>query len=188
MPTPVTEWMGTTPRELRRQVRGDESRNMRLRRATVAVSLVGIATMAATTLLQMGLVRRLPDPPVGNFDSGKVNLSDEAFSYGGPDSPINIMAHAFNLVAASTGGPDRARTHPWLPLLAALLELPQSLVAAKYLLYQMPYVDEAWCPYCIADALTHFATLGLVLPEAVEAAETLLPARRTVTSATGTVH
>jgi len=188
MPTPVTEWMGTTPRTLRRQIRSDSSRDMRLRRATVAVSLVGIATMAATTLLQMGVVRRLPDPPVGNFDTAKVNLSDEAFSYGGPDSPINILAHALNLVAASTGGPDRAREHPWLPLLAALLELPQSIVAAKYLFYQMPYVDEAWCPYCITDALMHFATLGLVLPEAVEAAENLLPARRALTSATGTAH
>ena len=39
----------------------------------------------------------------------------------------------------------------------------------------MPYVDKAWCPYCIVDALAHFATLGLVLPEAVEAARNLLP-------------
>jgi hypothetical protein len=29
-------------------------------------------------------------------------------------------------------------------------------------------------PYCITDALTHFATLGLVLPEAVAAAQNLL--------------
>jgi hypothetical protein len=38
----------------------------------------------------------------------------------------------------------------------------------------MPYVDKAWCPYCIVDALTHFATLGLVLPEAVDAARNML--------------
>ncbi len=30
----------------------------------------------------------------------------------------------------------------------------------------MPRVDKAWCPYCILDALTHFATLVLALPEA----------------------
>jgi uncharacterized membrane protein len=174
MPAPLTQWMGTTPDRLRRRMQTDESRNMRLRRATVAVSLAGIATMAATTLLQMGVVKRLPDPPVGGFDTRKVNLSDEAFSYGGPDSPINILAHALNIVAAATGGPDRTRRHPWLPLLAAALETPQSLIAAKYLFYQMPYVDKAWCPYCILDALAHFATLGLVLPEAVEAARELL--------------
>jgi uncharacterized membrane protein len=174
----ITQMLGSEPRRLRQQIQHDRGRYMRRRRAAVAVSLVGIATMAATTLLQMGLVRRLPDPPVGNFDSRKVNLSDEAFSYGGPDSPINILMHALNIVVAATGGPDRVREHPWLPLLAAALETPQSLVAAKYLFYQMPYVDEAWCPYCIVDALAHFATLGLVLPEAVEAAGHLLSDRR----------
>lgn len=174
MPAPLTKLMGMTPRDLREQIQNDDSRNMRLRRATVAVSLLGIATMAATTLLQMGVVRNLPDPPVGNFDTKKVNLSNEAFSYGGPDSPINILAHALNIVLASTGQADRMRTHPWLPLLAAAVELPQSLVAAKYLFYQMPYVDKAWCPYCIVDALAHFATLGLVLPEAVDVARDML--------------
>lgn len=46
-------------------------------------------------------------------------------------------------------------------------------MAAKYLFYDMPYVDEAWCPYCIADALTHFTTFGLTLPEAIAAVRTL---------------
>jgi uncharacterized membrane protein len=172
MSTPVTRWLGTTPAQLRQQIQNDQSRNMRLRRAA-AVSLLGIGAMTITTLLQMGIVKRLPDPPVGNFDSKKVNSSDEAYSYGGPDSPINIVAHGINLVLASTGAPDRANRHPWLPLLAAALALPQTAIAAKYLFYQMPYVDQAWCPYCVIDALTHFATLGLVIPEAAEAVQVL---------------
>ena len=170
----ITEMMGSTPGDLRREFQRDRSATMRRRRAVIAVSLLGIATMAATTLLQMGAVKRLPDPSFGRFDTRKVNLSDEAFGYGGPDSPINILAHALNIVLASTGAPDRARRHPWLPMLAALLEMPQSAVAAKYLFYQMPYVDKAWCPYCIIDALAHFATLGLVLPEAAEATRYIL--------------
>jgi hypothetical protein len=55
----------------------------------VVASLLGIGMMSLTTLLQMGIVRRLPDPPVGNFNTKKVNSSDEAYSYGGRDSPIN---------------------------------------------------------------------------------------------------
>lgn len=174
MPTPITKWMGITPEQLREEIQTDTSRYMRLRRAAIGATLLGIGMMSLTTLLQMGVVRRLPDPPVGNFNTKKVNSSDEAYSYGGPDSPINILAHAVNLVLASTGGPDRARRHAWLPLLAAVVELPQRVVAAKYLFYQMPYVDEAWCPYCITDALTHFATLALVMPEAVAATRNLL--------------
>ncbi|MGE0226806.1 MAG: vitamin K epoxide reductase family protein [Acetobacteraceae bacterium] len=169
MPAPLTQWMGTTPDTLRRQFRTDESQSMRLRRGAAAVSLLGIGMMAATALLQAGVVRRLPDPPMRGFDTVKVNTSDEAYSYGGPDSPINILMHAANLVLATTGGADRAKTHPWLPLLAVAVEAPQSVVAAKYLFHQMPKVDRAWCPYCIVDALAHFATLGLVLPEAARA-------------------
>jgi hypothetical protein len=33
----------------------------------------------------------------------------------------------------------------------------------------MPKVDRAWCPYCSADALAHFATFALTLPEAGKA-------------------
>lgn len=173
MPAPITRLMGTTPGHLREQMLHDRSALMQLRRGAVAVSLLGIAMMTATTLLQAGIIRRLPDPPIDGFDTKKVNTSDEAYSYGGPDSPINVLMHAANLVLATTGHADRARRHPWLPLLAAAVELPQSVVAAKYLFYQMPKVDRRWCPYCIVDALTHFATLALVLPEAVKAGRNL---------------
>lgn len=164
-------------RELRADARHDRSPAMNRRRGVVAVSLGGIAAMAFTSLLQMGMVRRLPDPPIRRFDTKRVNLSDEAFSYGGPDSPIVILMHAVNMVLATTGGADRARRMPWLPLLAGTLAGAQSAMAAKYLFYQMPSVDEAYCPYCIADAFAHFATLGLVLPETVEAAETIFGRR-----------
>ena len=173
----MNELVGHSPEELVDQFRNDRSPTMQRRRATIAVSLLGIASMGLTTMLQTGIVRRLPDPPIRRFETKRVNLADEAFSYGGPDSPIVILAHAVNMVLASTGGADRTREQPWLPVIAAALAGAQSAMAAKYLFYQMPYVDEAYCPYCIVDALTHFATLGLVLPEAIEAAEELLGTR-----------
>jgi uncharacterized membrane protein len=169
MPNSLTRLMGTTPGRLRAEIQEHQGRYMRLRRCIAAVALAGIASMSLTTLLQLGLVRRLPDPPFGGFDTKKVDSSDEAYGYGGPDSPINIVAHGMTLVLAGLGGADRARTDPWLPALAAAVELPQALVAAKYLFHQMPHVDKAWCPYCIFDALSHFVALGLILPEAAAA-------------------
>lgn len=165
----ITQWMGNEPAALRNYLQDGIDTNLSLRRGAVAVSLLGIAMMAATTLLQMGLVKRLPDPPRGNFDTKKVNSSDEAYSYGGPDSPIAITGHGVNMVLASMGGPDRAQRHPWLPVIAALVASAQATTAAKYLFYSMPKVDKAWCPYCIVDALTHFATVALTLPEALKA-------------------
>lgn len=169
----MNRMLGYSTDELRLHARGDHSTSMNRRRGVVAASLVGIAAMGLTTMLQMGMVKRLPDPPLRKFRTRRVNLSDEAFGYGGPDSPVVILAHAFNLLLATTGGADRARRDPWLPLLAAGMAGAQAGVAAKYLFHQMPYVDRAYCPYCIADAMTHFATFGLVLPEALEAIEEL---------------
>ncbi|HVL58933.1 MAG TPA: vitamin K epoxide reductase family protein, partial [Burkholderiaceae bacterium] len=145
----ITRVLGHTPAQLRDALREDDSPQIRYRRAQVATNLVGIAMMALTTLLQTGLVRNLPEPRSGriHWKTRKVNTSDEAFSYGGPDSPINLVAHSVNIVLASTGPAHRARRHPWLPLLATVTAGAQAAVAAKYLFHQMPYVDRAWCPY-----------------------------------------
>lgn len=164
------------PQELRRRIRSDRGAEMRLRRGIVGLSLVGIASMGVVALYQTGLLRHLPDPPTRrpHFDSEKVNSSDEAFGYGMPDGPIALAAHAVNLAIAAAGPPGRHRTRPWLPLLAALLSGTQAAVAARYLFHQMPKVDRAWCPYCVADALTHFATFALTLPEAARAGAMLV--------------
>jgi uncharacterized membrane protein len=175
--TNITRWMGEEPQALRRELQDGTDALLTFRRGTVVVSLIGIAAMAVTTLLQTGVVKRLPDPPAGNFHMKKVNSSDEAYSHGGPDSPIAVTTHGVNMVLASMGGRDRARRQPWLPLLATLAAGEQAATAAKYLFYTMPKVDEAWCPYCIVDALTHFATVAFTLPEASSALRRLARGR-----------
>lgn len=174
----VTRWMGNELQSLRRYLQEGSDATLMRRRGTVVLSLLGIAAMAATTLLQMGLVKRLPDPPAGNFDTKKVNSADEAYSYGGPDSPIAITGHGVNMILASLGGADRAERQPWLPLLATLVAAAQANTAARYLFYTMPKVDKAWCPYCIVDALTHLATVALTLPESQRAVRHLRGSRR----------
>ena len=173
----VTRWMGEEPDALRRYLQDGSDGELARRRGTIVLSLIGIAAMAATTLLQMGVVKRLPDPP-GNFDTRKVNSAEEAYSYGGPDSPIAITGHGANMILASLGGAAREQRHPWLPLLATLVAAAQAKTAARYLLYTMPKVDRAWCPYCIVDALTHFATVALTLPDAARAARRLVGRQR----------
>lgn len=147
---------------------------MRLRRAIVGVSLAGIAAMGIVTLFQTGIVKHLPDPPIGSFKTDKVNSSHEAYRRGTPDAPIAVTTHAINMVLATLGGRDRARRAPWLPILATLFAVPQAATAAQYLFHQMPKVDKAWCPYCIVDALTMFATLGLTARESITGVRSLM--------------
>jgi uncharacterized membrane protein len=160
-----------SPKELRREILTSRSPEMRNRRGIVGVSLAGIAAMAVVALLQTGIVKHLPDSPTKkpHFDSDKVNSSNEAFSYGMPDGPLTIAVQALNLALAAAGPPNRWKNRPWLPLLAAGLTIPQAIIAGRYLFHQMPKVEKAWCPYCIADALTLFATAALTVPEAAKA-------------------
>lgn len=171
---PITRWMGNDPRALQQTLQHGQETSLQLRRGTIVVSLIGIGAMAATALLQTGVVKRLPEPKRGDFDTRKVNSSPEAYSYGGPDSPVAIAAHGVNMVLAATGGADRAEHQPWLPMLAAAFAGAQAATAARYLFHTMPKVDKAWCPYCIVDALMQFATFALTLPEGVRAGRGLL--------------
>ena len=131
---------------------------------TIGLSLVGLASMGAVSLLQTGLVRHLPDPPLPCFDSDKVNLSDTAFPLGIPDGTLGLLSFALNLPLAAYGPRDRARRLPWLPVLGTAKALADAVVAAWYF-YQMPVRKQAWCPYCIVGALADWAILVLALPE-----------------------
>lgn len=162
---------GYSPQQLRAELQEDDSADMQRRRAIVGASMMGGIAMGLVTLLQTGMVKHLPDPPTRrpHFHTDKVNSSDEAYGYGMPDGPLTIAMHSMNLALAAAGPPDRAKDRPYLPVLAAVVSGVQAAVAAKYLFYTMPKVDKAWCPYCITDAITHFATFGLTLPEAARA-------------------
>lgn len=149
----------------------ESSRALRRRHAVVGVSLLGMASMAATTLLQTGVIRHLPDPPVPGFDSDKVNLSRRAFPFGIPDGPLAVLMFAGNLPLAGYGGADRARRTPWVPLIAGVKALADAGITGSYL-YQMPVEEHAWCSYCIGAALAAFAIAALTAPEALEALAT----------------
>src|SRR3546814_13978507 len=125
-----------------------------------------MASMGIVSLLQMGIVKHLPDPPTRrpHFHSDKVNSSNEAYGYGMPDGPLTLAAHAANIVLAAAGPPERFHDRPWLPLLASMISGTQAAVAAQILLLTIPNVDMAWCPFCITDAPTHFPMFALPLP------------------------
>ena len=142
---------------------------MILRRAVVAASLVGMASMAVVALFQAGLKRHLADPPLGDFDSDRVNASDLAYGWGMPDSPLSIASHAASLAAATIGDEKRAQTHPWLPLAATAAAAPAALTSMRYLFHDMPVREKAWCPYCVVDALAHIAVLGFTFWESGQA-------------------
>jgi uncharacterized membrane protein len=155
------------PPKLRRELQKGNSRELQYRRVVIGLSLVGIASMAAVTLLQTGIVKHLADPPVGNFNSDKVNSSDTAYRFGLPDGSVSLATLAANVPLAAFGGEDRARKYPWVPIVAAIKAGAEAVAAAWYF-YQMPAKEKAWCPYCITGALANIGIFGFTIPEALK--------------------
>lgn len=145
-------------------LRQDDSLEMQLRRATVAVSLVGFASMAAVTLYQVGILRHLPDPPVGGFDADRVN-DPYAAAWGAPDGFAHVRSHAVSMALAAAGTRNRAQNRPWLPLLASGYAAAHAISAARTL-SRMPRDPNARCVYRIVDALASLVTFALTIPEA----------------------
>lgn len=167
--------VAASPDRLRADIQQSHNRDMKLRRVIAGASMVGMASMAPVIMFQTGIIRHLPDPPVGNFHSDKINSSPTAFGYGGPDAPLSVLAHAVTLVLAAFGASHRRRSRPWLSLLACVAASGSAAVAARYLFWQMPKVDKTWCPYCITDAVMHMAAFALAVPEAIAALRERIP-------------
>ena len=160
------------PQQLRHDLREGDTDDLRRRRAIIGLSVVGMAAMAPVSLLQTGLVRHLPDPPLPGFHSDEANLSETAYQFGVPDGTLALASLAANVPLAAWGGRERARERPWVALAAAGKALVDALGAAGYF-YQMASGKEPWCPYCITGAVANFSILALTLPEAARALETL---------------
>lgn len=156
---------GLDARELRRELQCGDDADLRWRRRVIGFSLVGMAAMAAVSLLQTGVVDHLPDPPVGNIDSDKVNSSETAYRLGAPDGTVSLASLAANVPLAAFGGADRARRFPWLPPLIAAKAVAEAVVAGWYF-YRMPVKEKAWCVYCITGAAANLAVAISTIPEA----------------------
>ena len=158
----------TKPQRLRRELQAGKTDDLWRRRAIIGLSLVGAAAMTAVSLLQTGIVRHLPDPPLDSFDSDKVNSSDTAYALGVPDGTLSLASLAANVPLAAYGGANRAWEQPLVPLAVAGKAAVEAVIAGWYF-YQMPTKEKAWCGYCITGALCNFGIFALTLPEARKA-------------------
>ena len=131
-----------TPQQLRQQLQEGETSDLRRRRCVIGLSLVGMGCMTAVTLLQTGIVKHLPDPPMGNLDLDRVNSSDTAYRLGGPDGSVSLASLAANIPIAAFGGANPVQTKPWVPLVAALKAAGEAMAASWYF-YQMPAKEKA---------------------------------------------
>lgn len=154
--------------KLRRELQNSDKKDLRARRGIIGLSLIGIGAMTAVSLFQTGIVKHLPDPPIKNFDSDRVNSSDTAYALGVPDGTLSLASLAANIPFAAFGGENRAEEKPLIPIAFAAKATVEAAVAGWYF-YQMPTKEKAWCGYCIVGAMANFGIAALSFVEAKRA-------------------
>ena len=129
--------------------------------------------MGFIALYQLGLIRHLPDPPLPMMNADRVDGSAEAYErFRMPDAVLGFGSYAVTMALAAMGGTRRARETPWIPLALAAKIAFDASNAGKLSVDQWTK-HRAFCLWCLLAAAATFATVPLVIPEAVEAARTL---------------
>ncbi len=158
--------MKPTPSCLSRELRTGTNDFLSHRRTTVALTLVGMASLSVIALYQLGLLKCLPEPPLPGLDAEKVNGSAEAYKLlHTPDAILGLGSYAATLGLAATGDANRADNRPWLPL-ALLAKAGADAVQAAFLTARSWRKFRAFSLYSLVDVLTVFLKLPSVLPEA----------------------
>lgn len=150
-------------RQLSRQLRTADDPWLRNRRGILGLSLTAAGSMALISLYQMGLIRRLPEPPLPGLDAEKVDASEEAYArLQCPDAVIGLASYAVTSLLAAAGPPNRS---PWLPL-ATAGKIGMDSAQATKLTYDQWAKHRAFCSWCLLAAGATFAMVPLAVPEA----------------------
>lgn len=160
--------MAPPARLLSRELRLGTGPDLKRRRWVLGLSLLGTLAGQIVLLFQMGLVRRLPDPP-GPFDSSRVDASDYGYSrLQTPDAALMLVSYGVTAALAAAGGRDRASATPALPVALAAKTAWDSVSAVK--LGQEEWAqNKALCAYCQMATVASLASFALALPEALRA-------------------
>lgn len=139
---------------------------LRRRRRSGALALSAMGSLGVVTAYQMGLLRHLPEPPLGVFDADRVDASGEAYQYlKTPDGALGLASYATTLVLAGMGSGRRAEERPWIPLaLAAKVTL--DVVSALFLTVEQGTKHRRFCSWCLLAAGFSVAMVPQVIPEA----------------------
>ena len=158
--------MKASAHELGQELRDGTGDFLGNRRAAALLTLMGMASLAAISLYQMGIIKRLLEPSIPVLDAEKVNGSAEAYAIlNTPDAVLGLGSYAATLGLVAMGGPDRAQSQPWIPVALAAKSGLDSFQAGAL-------TGKSWCKfrafslYSLVTALCTFLVLPFVLPEA----------------------
>lgn len=120
----------------------------------IAFCSVAIASLVPVLLVQLRVMKNLPDPPGSIFDSKRIVTSKSAYRFGIPDGLLGLGSYSITLVLLIAAKPSR-------PLVRGALRaklLLDGTVAARKARRQMKQFGRI-CSWCMGTAV---ATAGVV--------------------------
>ncbi len=146
-------------------LRGNSDPLLNNRRRVAALALGCIGTLSVVGLYQVGIIPRVPEPPLPGLDADKVDASGEAYNlFKTPDAFLGIASYAGTLILAGAGDADRAQRRPWL-VLAFAAKVAVDAVSACFLTIEQVSRHRRICSWCLASAGLTFAMVPQVVPE-----------------------
>ncbi len=143
------------------------------RRRLSALVLTGMGSLGAVAAYQLGLLRRLPEPPLTRLDAERVDASGEAYQYlKTPDAALGLLSSAATLVLAGMGAADRSRTKPWIPV-ALAGKVMGDAAFGLFLTVEQGSKHRRFCSWCLVAAAASVAAVPQAVPEAAAAWRTI---------------
>lgn len=143
------------------------------RRRVAALALGATGALGVVSLYQTGLLKHVPEPPLGLFDADRVDASGEAYRiFSMPDGILGMLSSVGTAALATMGTKDRVTQRPWLPLLLAAkagLDAAWGIV----LTLEQGSKHRRFCSWCLTAAAASLATFPAAVPEARAAWATL---------------
>jgi hypothetical protein len=162
------------PQQLSRELREGNSADLTNRRWIIGLSMVGASMGMIVSLYQTGILDKLPDPPLPFFDSDRVDSANYAYSrLNAPDGPMMVANYAITAWLAATGGMNRAKNSPLLPIAMGVKAVIDSIAALKLATEEWGE-NRALCAYCQVATLCSLASVAFALPKVLEASGQLL--------------
>ncbi len=139
------------------------------RRAVVSLSVFSASVLGGIALFQVGVFKKLPDPPLPHFDSDAINGSAQAYSLlETPDALLGMASYAVTACLAAAGSRDRAVSAPWIPLAMAAKTGLDATMAGRLAVQQWTkYRKFSFWSLLVAGAT--IAALPFAIPEAIRA-------------------
>ena len=122
----------TAAATLQRELREGDSAILQRRRAVAGLSVLSTVVLGAVALFQLGILRKLPNPPLRYFDADAVNGSAEAYRMlATPDALLGMASYAVTACLAGMGTENRWQDARWIPLAMAGKAAVDASFAAK---------------------------------------------------------